>query len=148
MTMHTYMVMIFFLMIGGFAGILLLEILSKTFDLYSILKGDWDLALKPKASTYDTKLLLGKQSQRNQSYKNKQPSFPHDSDRFQGSPFHILGLKEKPKPTLTQIKLAYRKMIGIYHPDLYAKYDQKTQEEVTRRAQIINSSYHKLRDLY
>lgn len=148
MTMHTYMVTIFYLMAGGFAGMLLLEILSKTFDAYSILRGDWDLAYKPKASPIEARLLLGNTAQKRKTTGYKQPTFPHKPQRFQGSAFHVLGLNEKPMPTLLELKSAYRRMIGIYHPDLYAKCDQKIQAEATRRAKIINTSYHTLREMF
>lgn len=135
-------------MLGGFSGILLLEILSKLFDLYSILKGDWDLALKPKASAYEAKLLIRAGSSKKSKKKREHFSFPHDGDRFNGSALSVLGFKSESRPSLSEVKAAYRKMIGIYHPDLYAAYDKSIQNEVTRRAQIINTSYHKLREGY
>lgn len=135
-------------MLGGFAGILLIEILSKVVDLYSVLKGDWDLALRPKATSSEAKLLIGAVNSKAKKQNKEGFSFPHDGIRFNGSALSILGFKSKSNPTLSEVKAAYRKMIGIYHPDLYTVYDKTIQAEATRRAQIINASYHKLRERY
>lgn len=142
------MIIIFVLMLGGFAGILLLEIISKTFDFYSILKGDWDLALKPKAVTKLPSLLPCHSKGKNSS-DSLQDCFPHPAKRFRGNAYQVLGFEEsQPHPTLSALKEAYRKMISIYHPDLYANFPNDVQLEATRRAQIINASYHKLRNKY
>ncbi|WP_158217016.1 DnaJ family molecular chaperone [Synechococcus sp. 8F6] len=137
-------------MAGGFAGILLLEIISKTVDLYSILRGDWDLALKPKASKYQASLLLGAPRQQQGEKGKEEIRFPHPPSRFTTrDPYKVLGIKNKSSDlSLSNVKTAYRQLIGIYHPDLFAKCSKEIQDEATRRAKIINAAYHTLRSKF
>ena len=140
-------VLVLILMAGGFAGILLIEIISKTVDFYSLLKGDWDLAVKPKVSERSFKC-LNSNHQANKANQNSAFKFAHPSSRFKGNPYEILGIKSHPKPSLATVKSHYRRLISLYHPDLYASHSEEILDEATRRAKIINSSYHEIRNSY
>ena len=132
---------------GGFAGMLLIEIISKTVDFYSLLKGDWDLAVKPKVSERSFKALCGN-NQTNNTTQDNAFRFAHPSSRFKGDPYEVLGIESHPKPSLVTVKLHYRRLISIYHPDLYASHSKEILDEATRRAKVINNSYHEIRNSY
>ncbi len=57
--------------------------------------------------------------------------------------YAILGIK--PGATPTEIKQAYLKQIGIYHPDRFAGASPEQQAYAARRARRINQAYQNLR---